>query len=577
MADEAGSSILIVSLRYADDLATAVKMIGYAAQIERRAEQALAAFQAATMRVVVVDARGALAQGLAVALALGPAVEARRGAMLVLLSRADGSATAAVHDAGATSVLVSPFGNDAFGNALRMTVRNAKRLADVESLRIDSGDGDGRDRLTGLASGDQLQAAVAALLARPDASPVYVLAIGIGRIAAINAAYGRNIADQTLSAVAQRLSRLATERFAGKTVARLAAAEFAIALDDGAVMADATLLADAVIGVFAEPFLVGDHILHLSARIGIAASNLNHGAGECSPQSLIRHASAALATARSGEAGTISVFQPDPAGDPLTRRADLVTDLHRAIDAGDIMLLYQPQLSLAEGRIAGVEALARWEHRELGVLTAQTLLETAETADLAIRLGRHIRLRAMVAAATWTGPLATLKLSVNVTAADLADPGFTEALELALNASELPAQRLTLEVTEGALIGDIDAAARILERLRGMGIGIALDDFGTGFSSLAWMARLPIDMIKLDRSFMLGLMASERERVVVEGVVALARQLGLAVVCEGIEDAAQLSAAAHAGCDFVQGFQVAAPLRAERLQQFCVQWESVAA
>ncbi|MEY2883980.1 MAG: hypothetical protein RL490_1704, partial [Pseudomonadota bacterium] len=338
MAAAGVEQILIVSPRYADDVASAVAVSGFAPVIERRGQAAISRFVDSALKVVVVDARGALEPGLAVAAALGSEVEARRGGLLVLLSRTDAGATAAAHDAGATSVLVSPFGGEAFGNAVRLTVRNARRLADVESQRGD-GEDDDRDRLTGLASGAQLQDHVAGALANAAVSSVFVLAIGIGRVAAINAAYGRGVADQALSAVATRLSALVEADSAPALwLARLAAAEFAIAVSGELRMTTIMHLADTVIASFADPFVIGDHVLHLSARIGIASNILQNSTLDA--EALVRQASAALSEARHGDAGSIMMFRPDPMGGPVTRRANLVAALHGAIDDGDIMLLY---------------------------------------------------------------------------------------------------------------------------------------------------------------------------------------------------------------------------------------------
>jgi EAL domain-containing protein (putative c-di-GMP-specific phosphodiesterase class I) len=172
----------------------------------------------------------------------------------------------------------------------------------------------------------------------------------------------------------------------------------------------------------------------------------------------------------------------------------------------------------------------------------------------------------------WPAELETLRLSLNVTAADLSDPAFVSSLEAALIESGLPRGRLTLEITEGALIDNIAGAALVLEQLRKSGIGVVLDDFGTGFSSLAWLARLPIDGIKLDRSFTRAMIGTERERIVIETVVELARRLGLNVVAEGVEEPMQLAAAFAAGCDAVQGFEIAVPLSSRSLIEFCAAW-----
>ncbi len=588
MASSAAEPVLIVSPRYADEVASAVVSSGMVARIERRPDNAGDRLASEPVRLVVVDARGALAQGLVVARDIGKAVELRRGAMLVLLSRTDASATRAAHDAGATAVLVSPFGNDSFGSALRLAQRNAQRLSDAAAALLEAPDAEvvRHDLLTGLATGDQLQlwlAMLVGLTERPQ--PVFVIVIGVGRFAQINAAYGREVADRVLSSVAQRLSHIVDARNHGATaaearlLARLAAAEFAVGVAGPIVLGDVTRLANALVEAFDAPFMIGSHVIHLSGRAGIASHDVSMpgssddaGTAEDEAAAVIRRASAALASARTGDAGSVEVFQADPAGDPLTRLADLESDLHRAIDAGDIRLLFQPQLALMGERISGVEALVRWQHPELGRLPAETLLETAASAELAIKLGRHIRSRAIAAAAGWTGSLGRLKLSLNVTAADLADPGFAAALEAALAESGLQRNRLMLEVTEGALIEDMHGAVRLLEGLRVSGIKVALDDFGTGYSSLAWMARLPIDVIKLDRSFTLGLSASERERVVVETVITLSKRLGLMVIAEGVEDDAQLNAARSAGCDAVQGYHVALPMNETELADFCSNW-----
>lgn len=567
--------ILIVSPRYADEVAVAVAAIDMTARIERRPEKAAERFAAEPVRVVVVDARGALAPGLAAARALGDAVEARQGAMLVLLSRGDGGATAAAHDAGATGVLVSPFGNEVFANALRLAMRHAGRLADAAGAPESFATGERHDLLTGLATGDRLQGWIDEAVTA-EAAQVFVLAIGVGRFAQINAAYGRDVGDRVLAGVAQRLGQTMDARAQarlcgdGCLLARLAAAEFAVSVMGGVTLGDAMALANALARVFETPFLIDERVIHLSARIGIAGVEDD----ESGSDGLIRRASSALALARGGEAGAIEVFRRDPAGDPLTRLANLESDLHLAIESGNIAVLFQPQLLFDTGQIAGVEALVRWNHPEHGLLPAETLLGTAASAELAIKLGRHIRARAMQEAAVWTGAAARLRLSVNVTAADLADPGFAAALDEAREAAGLARTRLTVEVTEGAFISDIHGAMALLADLRSKGMKVALDDFGTGYSSLAWMARLPIDIIKLDRSFTLGLTGAPRERVVVETMVRLSKQLGLKVIAEGVEDDVLLEAARLAGCDAIQGYRVAAPMDVTALLAFCEAWQA---
>jgi EAL domain-containing protein (putative c-di-GMP-specific phosphodiesterase class I)/GGDEF domain-containing protein len=562
--------VLIVSPRYAADLSAMATANGLLPRVERLPEAAAARFSAEPVRVVVVDARGALADGLAVAQALGPAVEGRRGAMLVLLSRPDVGAAGAAREAGATSVLVSPFGADAFTNALHLAGRHAARLAQATETVTPGTKPDG-DRLTGLASGDRVQAWLAEQ--RAAGRPTGVIVVGVGRFAQINIAYGRDIADRLLAAIAHRLGPIADGRLRRgelRLLGRLTAAEFVLALAGGAAGDALEPMARQLLRGFERPFAIDDRQIHVSGRAGLAWDN---GTGEISPQDvatgLMREAVIALADARGRGPGTVVRFDQQMDREAHARRADLESDLYRALDQGDVTLLFQPLASLTDGSITGVEALSRWDHPVHGRLAASTLLETAASAELAVALGRHIRARAFGIAAAWTGPLADLKLSVNVTAADLADPEFVAILARDLAQAGLSPRRLVVEVTEEAIINDLDAASATLTLLRRDGVSVALDDFGAGYSSLARLARLPVDTLKLDRSLAMGLAGSERERIVVEGMIAIARRLGLTVIAEGIEDDILLTAARAAGCHGVQGYCIAPPLDNAALAGFC--------
>ena len=561
--------VLVMSPRYANDVAMGVQATGMVPRVERLVDEAVARIRNDSVHVAVVDARGAFEQGLDLVRSLAPEIERRQGGLLVLLSRSNSGDTGQARADGATSVLVSPFNSDAFGNALRLTARNAE-VPPAPPDAVSRNDLAVRDQLTGLATGDQFQQWLTAH-ERPELA-LSVITLGVGRIGAINAAYGRGVADEALRCAAMRLTGIASDGLATTgqhwLLARLAAAEFAIGVAGDTHSDSIDALSRQLVTGFSTPFIVGGRDIHLTTRIGMA--RLDGGPG--SAEALIRQGSAALAAARAGEPGTINIFNADSGADALLRMADLVGDLHRAIENEDITLLFQPVLDFASGRIAAVEALVRWDHRVFGLLDAETLLETAAAAELAVRLGRHIRSRAMREVMGWPPALGGLRLALNVTAADLADPGFVEGLEEALAASTLPRERLTLEITEGALIDNIAGAALVLERLRQLGIHIVLDDFGTGFSSLAWLARLPIDGIKLDRSFTRAMGGTERERIVVETVVALARRLGLTVVAEGVEEPVQLGAAFAAGCHAVQGFEIAVPLSTDSLVEFCDSW-----
>ena len=563
--------VLVLSPRYPNDVAMNVQAAGMVPRVERLVVEAVARCRDDHIRIAVVDARGAFAQGLAMARALAPEIAAQKGGMMVLLSRGNAAEADVVRAAGATRVLVSPFNNDAFSNALQLTARLIDLPGQSEPKQAKAGASAAADPLTGLATGDQLHDWLTQQ--QSAGASVTVLTLGVGRIGAMNAAYGRSVADEALRGVAARLTGHANAHLATAPepwlLARLAAAEFAVGIAGDSEGALAESLARLLVSAFIAPFIVGSREIHLTARIGIATADARQ---DESVELLIRQGSAALAAARAAEPGAITVFDPETQGDALLRMADLVADLYRAIENDEISLLFQPVLDFASGRIAGVEALVRWDHRSFGQLDAETLLETAASAEMAVQLGRHIRARAMGEVMRWPAALSDLRLSLNVTAADIADPGFVVALEAALAESGLPRDRLTLEITEGALIDNVAGAAVVLEQLRQSGVAVFLDDFGTGFSSLSWLARLPIDGIKLDRSFTRAMGGSDREQIVVEAVVQMARRLGLRVVAEGVEEPMQLAAAFAVGCHAVQGFEIAVPLSSRSLIEFHDAW-----
>ncbi|MFA6606723.1 MAG: EAL domain-containing protein, partial [Sphingomonas sp.] len=219
-----------------------------------------------------------------------------------------------------------------------------------------------------------------------------------------------------------------------------------------------------------------------------------------------------------------------------------------------IGILFQPQVSVSSGEIIGVEALARWEHRALGTIGAETLFAAAARADLDIGLSDHIQKLVLAQAAAWPASLGGLRLSLNLTAGDIARPGFADLFLDRVDSSGFPRARLTLEITESGLIEDLGIASSLLSVLRGAGCRIAIDDFGTGYSSLAYLKALPLDYLKIDKKLAQDITGSPRDRVVVRGVIDMARSLGLTVIAEGVENEAQLEALAAEGCQIYQGF-----------------------
>ena len=250
----------------------------------------------------------------------------------------------------------------------------------------------------------------------------------------------------------------------------------------------------------------------------------------------------------------------DPA--PVVHKRDRI--LEAVIAHQHIALLFQPQIEPATGHIVGVEALARWD----GAASPQQLFERAAAAGLAERLSRLVQRKALRAAATWEGPLKHLHLSINLLPQDLARPGYDQWLLDEIECTGIDPNRITVEITESALLSDSDSIAERLSRLRSAGIRVAVDDFGTGYASLAYLTSLPLDILKIDRGLVADIVGGARDRIVVKAMIALARELDLKVVVEGVESTAQLALLADWGCDLYQGFLGAGPLDEIELARF---------
>ncbi|TVV72222.1 GGDEF domain-containing protein [Sphingomonas solaris] len=423
-------------------------------------------------------------------------------------------------------------------------------------------DGHGRDPLTGLADAAALRRWLDA--ARPSAGEprCVLILIGIGRFEIVNAAHGNAAGDALLGGVARRIERVLAEATSHPVcIARIAGTGLAVALAAGATLEDARRLADMLVAAVSRPFAAEGRVARLSCRIGIVAAEDSDDA-----DAMLRRAGAALAQARAAEPGAIRVL--DAFGEAAAEHRDrLEADLREALARDEIELLYQPQVSIPTGAIVGVEALARWRHPQFGPLGAVTLFSVAERSDFLLPLSAHVQRKALAEAAGWGPALAHLRLAVNVTASDVAQADFATRFLDMVDASGFPRDRLTVELTESGLIEDLGQAAGLLAVLRAGGLRVAVDDFGTGYSSLAYLKSLPLDYLKIDKRLADDIAGSPRDRVVVRGVIEMARSLGLSVIVEGVESEAQLGLLAADGCNYYQGFLCSPPVDAATLEQ----------
>jgi diguanylate cyclase (GGDEF)-like protein len=450
---------------------------------------------------------------------------------------------------------------DAAGSGIR--IAHHLRLEDDQAIvgRTEtifpsgSRDFQARDALTGVRDGRAARGWIERqLAASSDSSPAVVaLLLSVNRFDTINAAFGRATGDAILQAAARRIEKL-VDSDKRRLVARIAGAEFAVLLAAPTSLGEGRFLAGELVEAIGRPFMSGDHVITLGSRVGVAASEPGDDAA-----ALLRRASVALAEAKAADGAPVRVLEAGAAGESALGDK-LEIDLRRALDQDEIEILFQPQVSAATGRILGAEALARWRHPQFGELGAVTLFSVAERSDYLVQLSDHVQRKAVSQAAAWPEALSGLRLSVNITSADIVRPGFAAQFLRLVDDSGFPRGRLTVEVTESGLIEDLGAAGRLLAGLREGGLRVAIDDFGTGYSSLAYLKALPLDYLKIDKRLCEDITGSPRDQVVVRSVIDMARSLGLEVIAEGVETAEQLALLAREGCTLYQGFLCSPPV-----------------
>ena len=387
-----------------------------------------------------------------------------------------------------------------------------------------------------------------------EGAKLALLMLALHRFDMINASFGRVSGDAVLQGVARRIERLVGASSGRKRlIARIAGAEFLVGLSPPTSGKEAEFLARQLVDTIEQPFVSGDQVIRLKARCGIVLG----GEEDEDAAAVLRRASAALAETRESEPIRLHGKREE---DEAARASRLEIDLRPAIEHAEIDILFQPQVGVTSGAITGVEALARWRHPAYGELGAAALFAAAERSDYLAELSVHVQAKALTTAAAWPEALGALRLSLNVTAAEMAEAGFSERFCRMVDETGFPRSRVTVEVTESGLIEDLGGAAIQLAALRAEGFRVAIDDFGTGYSSLAYLKSLPLDYLKIDRRLSQDIAGSPRDRVVVTGVVEMARSLGITVIAEGVETEEQLALLAESGCSLYQGYYCSPPI-----------------
>ena len=412
------------------------------------------------------------------------------------------------------------------------------------------------DPTTGLPNRELLTDRISHSLARvrDDGERIAVILLDLDRFKVINESVGHTVGDRLLAAVGQRL--VASLR-PGDTVGRFGGDEFGIVLDGVADADDARQIAEHLATELRAPFPVGGREWFVSGSMGIALAD----ADRLSPDELLREAEIAMVRAKGDPTTRHALFEPSMSTQTL-ERIDLENDLRRALERAELRAHYQPLVDLDTERIVGFEALLRWQHPTRGLVPPLSFIPLAEETGLIGPVGRWILETACRQAAAWRRDLPgheALVMSVNLSGRQFVQPDLVDEVAGILADTGLDPRALELEITESVVMDQSESGVRTLRRLRDLGVKLVLDDFGTGYSSLSYLKHLPLDTIKIDRSFVAGL-DGDADRSIVEAVVGLAHGLHIGVVAEGIETEAQRRQLIELGCDLGQGYLFSPPV-----------------
>jgi diguanylate cyclase (GGDEF)-like protein len=394
----------------------------------------------------------------------------------------------------------------------------------------------------GLARADRAEATVGALFCDLDGFKT------------VNDSLGHRTGDRLLQLVAERLAKCVRP---ADTIARLGGDEFGVLLEELPEPGDAARTAQRLLDALQAPFELRGREVYVSASIGIAA-----GRGDA--ETLLRDADLAMYRAKSRGKGRYAIYEPSM-HTAIVERLELEVDLKRAIEREELVLVYQPVFGLASGAVAGVEALVRWRHPTRGIVMPESFVPLAEESGLISELGRWVLRKACHQGALWRAKYPGhpgLGIGVNLSVAQLREPGFVHEVADALEAAQLDAAGLTLEITETALMESFDDAIEQLDALKALGVEIAIDDFGTGYSSLRYLRRLPLDVMKIEKSFVDGIGRPDEQPDLLRAILDLAGIFGLTVVAEGIERSEQRTRLLELGCELGQGHLLSAPVEA---------------
>lgn len=416
------------------------------------------------------------------------------------------------------------------------------------------------DALTGLANRilfyDRLQQNI--LTSKRLGAGFVLIIIDLDDFHRVNETFGHYAGDFALQEVASRLSSLLRE---SDTVARLGGDEFAVLLPTAETEEKANSVTRKLVEAMVRPVELEGHRIELSASFGSAIYPL-HGHD---PQTLIQHADLAMSAAGRSRAGK---DDKRPLREQAAYRLDLKSGLHQAMEKGELVLHYQPKIEIKTGRMVSAEALVRWQHPEHDLLGPDEFIHLAEQSGFIRPLGLWVARTAIEQCAKWRVEGYPINVSVNLSMANLQDEDLPDQILGVINGCSAKPEWLELEITESAMMTDPQRVLKVLNQLSGFGMRLAIDDFGTGYSSLAYLKQLPVDEIKIDKSFVLNMAEDNEDGVIVRAAIDLAHNLGLKVVAEGVVSYKTWSTLSALGCDTAQGYYISRPLSADQLTRW---------
>jgi len=469
---------------------------------------------------------------------------------------------------------------------VEVTITNLLDNADVAGLVLNSRDVTDRvvleeqlttqaftDSLTGLPNRALFKDRLQHSLSRRSTAElsVAVLFLDLDGFKAVNDTLGHSAGDELLVMVSDRLRHVVRP---SDTVARFGGDEFAVLVEDLPVSGYETELAQRINDTMREPFDLDGEEVHVAASVGIALVDLNAHSAE----QLLRNADLAMYQAKSVGAGGFAVYHPG-LHEGLVERVRLEADLRKALDGDQLVVHYQPMISMRTGQVTGVEALLRWEHPERGTIPPTEFIPMAESTGLIRPIGLWVLREACLQTVRWqraVPEMTPLKVSVNVSARQLHQEDLADRVEQVLAETGLPADRLTLEMTESVLIDNRDETLETLSRLRDMGVRLAIDDFGTGYSSLSYLHQFRVDVLKIDRSFVERL-SNGGDAALVSTILRLGQTMRLETVAEGIENPQEMLMLRRQGCTTGQGFHFSPPVAAAEIEELLVEQNRVLA